>query len=267
MGIRDIELEGGQISVREQGQGVPLLLVHGFPLDHSMWVAQQQGLADHCRVLTPDLRGFGQSSPLPPAFTMRQFADDLARLLDRLQIDAPVVVGGLSMGGYIAWQFWLHHRARLAGLILCDTRAASDDPEVAAGREQLAQRVLREGVDRAVEEMLPRLLAPASLESADALVDEVRRVMLATPRASFATAQRGMARRPDVTSRLADIDVPTLVICGESDAITPPAEMRSIAAAIPGATYLEIAGAGHLAPLEQPQQVNAAILQLVGQLE
>ena len=264
---RIVELEDGQIRLQDQGQGVPLLLLHGFPLDQSMWAAQQQGLADRCRVLTPDLRGFGQSSRLPPSFTMRQFADDLAQLLERLQIDSPVILGGLSMGGYIAWQFWQYHRARLAGLILCDTRAASDTPEAAAGRDQLAERVLRQGVGPAVEEMLPRLFAPATLESADALVAEVRRVMLTTSPASFATAQRGMARRPDVSWRLADIDVPTLVICGESDAITPPAEMQSIAAAIPAATYQQVPAAGHLAPLEQPQPVNAAILRLVGQLE
>jgi pimeloyl-ACP methyl ester carboxylesterase len=234
-------------------------LVHGFPLDHAMWMGQQQALAGSCRVLTPDLRGFGQSSPLPPTFTMSQFADDLARLLDRLQIDSPVILGGLSMGGYVALQFWQHHRARIAGLILCDTRAAADTSEAAAGRRQLAERVLQQGVSRAVEDMLPRLLDPATAETQAALVADIRRMMQQTPAASFATAQRGMASRPDFSARLADIDVPTLVICGQADAITPPVEMQSIAAAIPGALFEQIPGAGHLAPLEQPQAVNAAI--------
>ncbi len=260
---RVVPLETGQIHLLDAGQGVPLLLVHGFPLDQSMWTAQLEGLASHCRVLTPDLRGFGQSRSSAAASSLQQAAADLAQMLDRLQIGEPVILGGLSMGGYIAWQFWQHHRARLAGLILCDTRAAADAPEVAAGRERLAERVLQEGVAGAVHEMLPRLVAPATLQSAPDRVDALRQVMEATLPATYAAAQRAMARRPEMSARLPAIDVPTLVICGHDDQLTPPAEMRAMAAAIPGADYHEVPQAGHLAPWEQPQSVNVALLEFL----
>ncbi len=135
---RIVEGPQGVIHLFDQGQGIPLLLVHGFPLDHTMWLPQQP-LSDCCRLLAPDLRGFGRSSPADGEMTMRQMSDDLAGLLDALSLDQPIVIGGLSMGGYVALQFWQTYRERLAGLILCDTRAAADTPEVAAGREAAAQ--------------------------------------------------------------------------------------------------------------------------------
>jgi pimeloyl-ACP methyl ester carboxylesterase len=245
--------------VRDEGTGMPLLLVHGFPLDQTMWEAQQP-LAREVRLVTPDLCGFGRSTgPGQATLTMRQFADDLHAILDQLSITEPIVLGGLSMGGYIVWQFWQQYRARLAGLILLDTRAGSDAPEVAAGRYQLAERVAQEGVADAVDEMLPRLFAPATLQSAPSFVDQMRRVMAETSADAYAAAQRGMAERPDMSPYLADIDLPTLVLCGQCDVITPPGEMRGMARAIPRASYQEIPDAGHLAPREQPQAVNTTI--------
>jgi len=133
------------MNVVERGSGVPLLLVHGYPLDHSMWQGQIEGLGDACRVIAPDLRGFGASGVTPGTVTMGQMADDMAALLDALKIHEPIVFCGLSMGGYVAWQFALRHRQRLTKLILCDTRAAADSPEAAAGRLKTADKVLDEG--------------------------------------------------------------------------------------------------------------------------
>jgi pimeloyl-ACP methyl ester carboxylesterase len=255
--------------VRDEGTGRPLVLVHGFPLDQTMW-AGQQPLSREVRLLTPDLCGFGQSAaPSQSTITMRQFADDLGAMLDQLSIADPIVLGGLSMGGYVAWQFWQQHRSRLSlsGLILCDTRAAADPAEVAAGRRQLAERVVREGVAGTVEEMLPRLLAPATLQSAPPFVDQIRRVMVGTSVDAYAAAQRGMAERPDMSALLPEIDLPTLVICGQYDALTPPAEMRAMARALPRALYREIPAAGHLAPCEQPRLVNSAIQEFLRNLD
>jgi 3-oxoadipate enol-lactonase len=247
------------MSYVDRGVGTPLLLVHGFPLDHTMWAEQIEGLSACCRVIAPDLPGFGRSPVRTSPMTMARFADDLAALLEGLGVVEPVVCCGLSMGGYIAFQFWRKHAARLRGLILCDTRAAADGPEAAAGRRSLAERVLREGAGLLAEGMLPRLLAETTTRQHPQIVDALRRVIVSANPGGVAAAALGMAERPDMTAALPEIGCPTLAIVGQQDAISPPAEMRSIAAAIRGARYVEIPAAGHMAPLENPAAVNAAI--------
>src|SRR5262245_6207303 len=198
------------LHVVERGQGKPLLLVHGYPLDHSMWRGQLDELADACRVIAPDLRGFGASDATAGTVTMEQMADDLAGLLDALQVREPIVFCGLSMGGYVAWQFARKHRSRLAGLILCDTRAAADAPEAAAGRRKTAERVLTEGPGFVAETLLPKLFAPATFARQPPIVEATRQVILRTKREGIAAALHGMADRPDVRLTLSGIDVPAL---------------------------------------------------------
>jgi pimeloyl-ACP methyl ester carboxylesterase len=253
------QVGGLSLNVVERGRGTPLLLAHGFPLDHSMWSGQLDGLADKCRVIAPDLRGFGASDVVPGVATMQQMADDLAGLLDTMNIKEPVVFCGLSMGGYVAWQFALRHRARLAKLILCDTRAIADTPEAAAGRLKTAERVLKEGPAVVADAMLPKLFAQISETGQPQIIEATRQVMLRTRPEGIAAALHGLAQRPDVTEQLPKIDVPALVICGEHDAISPPAEMEQFTAKMPNAKFVKIAGAGHMAPLEAPATVNAAI--------
>jgi 3-oxoadipate enol-lactonase len=259
MAMALVKAQEVQFNMVNRGRGVPLVLVHGYPLDHSMWQGQIDGLSDICRVIAPDLRGFGASDVTPGTVTMEQMADDVAGVLDAMHIEEPIVFCGLSMGGYVAWQFALRHRQRLAKLILCDTRAVADSPEAAAGRLKTAERVLAEGAGVAAEALLPKLFAPATYNEQPQIVESTRQVILRTKPAGIAAALRGMAQRPDVTSRLSEINVPALVICGEHDGISPPAEMRQIAERLPNARFLEIAGAGHMAPLERPDVVNAAI--------
>ena len=243
----------------ERGRGLPLLLVHGFPLDYTMWQGQLEGLADRYRVIAPDLRGFGQSGVTAGLATMPRMADDLAQLLEGLAIHEPVALCGLSMGGYVAWQFGLRHRERLARLILCDTRAVGDAPEAAANRIGLADRVQKEGPAFVAETMIPKLFAPATIEAKAPCVEATRQVILRTNPQGIAAASRGMAQRPDVTPWLARFDMPALVVCGQHDAISKPDEMRGIAERMPSARFVEIAGAGHMAPLEKPAEVNAVI--------
>lgn len=269
--MKTLRLDDIDLAYDDRGSGPTLLLVHGFPLDHAMWSAQLAALAPTHRVLAPDLPGFGRSGlPAPVAasgvLTMEQLADALARFLDALAVPGPVVLCGLSMGGYIAFPFARRYAHRLRGLVLCDTRAIADTAEGAAGRRLMADRVLREGPAPLVESMLPRLFAPATLQGRPDLVAPIRQVMTATDPRTLAAASRGMAVRPDSTPALGDIACPTLVLVGEHDAISPPAEMRQIAAAIPGAQFVEIAGAGHLAPLEGPDAVNAALASFLAQL-
>jgi pimeloyl-ACP methyl ester carboxylesterase len=261
-----VHISDGHLHVVDQGSGRTLLLVHGFPLDHSMWQGQIGDLARDYRVLAPDLRGFGRSAVTTGTVSMEQFADDLAALLDALCIRQPVVLCGLSMGGYVAWQFWRRHRSRLAGLIVCDTRAVADTPEGAQLRLATAERVLAEGACVLAATMLEKLFAPSTLTQRPDVIESSRQVILATRPAGAAAAARGLAQRPDVTADLSRIDVPTLVLCGERDAISTVDEMRGIATRIPGAEFVVIPEAGHMAPLENPGPVNTAIRRFLSDL-
>ncbi len=263
MVIRNVDLGHAQLAVRDAGSGPPLLLVHGFPLDHTMWSGQWDHYQDRYRVLAPDLAGFGQSSAIDGVYSMRQFADDLAAMLAAMELAEPVIFCGLSMGGYIAWQFWQHHRQRLAGFVLCDTRAAADSEEVATGRRYMAQQVLRTGIGSIAEDMANKLFAPSTLDSDPPYLRATQEIMRSTRPESIAAAQRGMADREDATSLLAQIDVPTLVIAGQHDVISTPTEMQSIADQIAEAEFQVVPDAGHLAPLEQPTLVNRAIDQFL----
>ena len=249
-----------ELSYVDKGSGQVVLLVHGFPLDHSMWAGQIEALSVRHRVIAPDLRGFGESDGQGETTTMQQFAADLAGLLEALEIREPITLCGLSMGGYVAWQFWQHHRELLSRLILCDTRAASDTPEGAQGRLTLADTVLAEGALPVADSMLPKLFAPKTLESRPPSVEATQQVMASTRPTTIAAALRGMAERPDMTAELPNLELPALLLCGEHDVITPADEMRSVAAAMPEAMFHVIYGAGHMSPLERPERVNHLIL-------
>jgi pimeloyl-ACP methyl ester carboxylesterase len=252
-------VNGISMATVDRGRGAAVLLVHGFPLDHSMWDAQIEPLAERFRVLVPDLRGFGRSGVTEGSVSMEQYADDLAALLDRLEIDEPIVICGLSMGGYITLEFWRKYAARIRGLILCDTKAAPDTPEAAAGRLQTADRLLREGAQPLAEQMLPRLLAPGTRENRPEIAESLRRVILSNDPKGLAAAQRGMSQRGDSRPFLPAIDRPALVLVGEFDAISTGEEMRAIAGAMPNARFTTIAASGHLPPVENPPATSDAL--------
>lgn len=254
------------LNVLDEGTGPVVLLVHGFPLDHSMWREQVADLAADHRVIVPDLRGHGASDVTAGTVTMARFADDLAALLDELGVTEPIVYGGLSMGGYVGWEFVRRHRDRLRGLIVCDSRAAGDTDEGRENRARMAAMVLEHGPERVAEAMLPKLFAPSIRTDRPDLVDDLRRVMTGTDPEGIAAALRGMSDRADVTSLLPSFDVPTLLVCGEQDEITPAPEMMQIADAMPDAAMALIGHAGHMAPLEQPDVVNARIRQFLAEL-
>lgn len=258
--MQTIDVKGIPLSVEVRGAGPAIVLVHGYPLDHTMWRHQIDALSASYQVIAPDLRGFGQSQVSPGAVTMQRFADDLAAILDALTVREPVTLCGLSMGGYIAFGFALGHSHRLAKLVLCDTKSAADTPEAAQTRRDTAQKVLAEGSQAIVDGMVPKLFAPSTIEHQPDVVAATRKVMLGTKPEGIAAALRGMAERPDVTSELSRIRVPTLVVCGEHDVITPLEEMRRMAERLPQGTFISIPDAGHLAPLEKPADVNAALL-------
>ena len=257
--MKRVDVGDFSLAVLDQGSGPTLLFLHGFPLDGSMWNAQREAFSDRYRVVVPDLRGFGASDATDGLATMEQLADDVARLLDALGIATPVILAGLSMGGYVAWQFWRRHPERLRALLLCNTRALADAPEIARGRLQTAEAVLAQGPQIMAEPMLRRLFAPETWQAMPERVEAMRRIIHhASPR-GVAAALRGMAERPDVTDWLPEISVPTLLVGGEHDGISPPAEMREIAARMPHAEYREVPAAGHMAPYERPEAFNAIV--------
>lgn len=252
-----------RLACEERGAGKPVLLVHGFPFHRGQWSAIVPALALHARVIVPDLRGFGGSAFGPSGDeivqSMDAHADELAELLDSLRVSEPVTLVGFSMGGYVSFSFFRRHRARIGALALCNTRAIADTPEGAAGRATLAARVLVEGPAPVIEGMLPRLLAPETLASRPDVVASVGELMEVAPPAGIAASLRGMAARRDSTALLPHIDVPTLVVVGEHDVISPPAEMRSIATAISRARLVELPRCGHMSTHEAPQGLASAL--------
>jgi len=255
--MKQLDINGTTLSVADEGEGHPVLLVHGFPLSHAMWSAQIKALTPAFRMIAPDLRGFGANDAVEGTLSMEQLADDLAAILDALEIDQPITYCGLSMGGYIACDFLRKHADRLQSLILCDTRAGADSEEGIRNRHKLAETVMTHGSEACSRIMLPNLFA----ENSDAaLVKALRSIINVTAPSTIAAALMGMATRPDSTDMLPSIKVPTLIIVGEHDNISTASEMRSMSEAIPNCIFKEIADAGHMAPMEQPSDVNNAIV-------
>ena len=265
----------GKLSVWNSGAGNALLLIHGFPFDHAMWGPSGGRLAAEFRVIAPDLRGFGGSvkpggeekgegeSQRKPAgqvvVEMESFADDLAELLDALG-EKKAILCGLSMGGYIALRFVEKYSEKLSGLILCDTKTAADSPEAARNRLALAANIFKTGTDPLPEQMIPNLLAAERIENSPETVDFLRQMILRQPPEGIAAAARGMAVRGETTALLEKIRVPTLVLRGTEDKLSPRAVMSEMAEKIPNAEFVEIPGAGHLPPLEQPEAFADAVL-------
>lgn len=265
--MRKITVGGAEIQVYDEGAGTPILFVHGFPLSHEMWTAQLEAFRGSHRVIAPDLRGFGGSDVTMGIVSMEEFADDLVGLIKALDITEPVVYCGLSMGGYISFPFLHKYGSHVRALILCDTRSAADTSEAAQARLKLAALAMAKGAEATLEVMMPKLLAAETNAKKPDIVERLRKTIMSTNPVGIAAGLSGMAARPDSTALLPLIDIPTLVIVGEEDRLTPPDESHKMAAAIPGAKVVVIPKAGHMAPMEQPEAANAAIREFLATLE
>ena len=247
---------------RDQGAGVPVIFIHAFPLNQTMWDDQLAVLQSRCRTITLDLRGFGQSDAPQGSYLMDQMAADVRGLMSALGIDRAVLVG-LSMGGYVSLAFYRNYPESVRALVLADTRASADTHEARKRRLKSAERAEREGARVIAEDMIPLLLGRTTLDSRPSVVERVRTMIEANSARGIAGAQRGMAKRRDSTYILPGLDSPVLVIVGSEDTLTPVAEEESLLNGIRGARLCVIAGAGHLSNMEQPEEFNSALLDFI----
>jgi 3-oxoadipate enol-lactonase len=250
-------VNGTTLNYLEQGTGTPLVLLHGFPLDSRIWRQQIAALSDRFRVIAPDLRGFGQSKS-DDAFTMQSLADDVHALLTDLGA-LPAILGGLSMGGYLALAYAKKYPSDLRGLALIDTKAEPDTPEGKQGRQKMIELARSQGSKAVADAMMPKMLAPDADTSRPQVKRELDQIMNAQTPLTIEHALAAMRDRADFSAELPKIATPTLVIVGEHDAITPPAGAEAMSKAIPRSNYVMIRGAGHMSPMEQPQQVTDAL--------
>ena len=251
-----IKLPDFTMAYEDAGSGRPLIFVHGYPLNRTMWDAQVSGLSDVARVLAPDLRGHGESSATAGAYSMDLLADDVNSFLDAIGITEPIVLCGLSMGGYVTFAFYRKYKARLAGLILAATKAGADTEEGKANRDKAAATAREQGASAIAASMLPKMLAPKTYKSKPNLVAHARGMMESTSVDGMVGDLMGMKERPDSTRTLAEIDLPTLVLHGADDQLIPAKEGQAMHAAIKNSKLQLLPDAGHLLSMEQPELFN-----------
>lgn len=251
-----------EIAYQVLGSGAPVVLLHPFPVHHEFWLPAIQVLSSRYQLVLPDLRGHGESGLGEGPATMAKHAADIVRVLDHLEIGrAPMA--GVSIGGYVLFEFWRRYRERVAALVLCNTKAQADSPEARAGRLQAAADVLETGTEPFFESMVPKLLGKTTRESRPDLVDGALRMMRKMSAGNVAGVQRGMAERPDSVPDLKTIDVPTLIVTGNEDAFAGPAEAELMRRNIRGSELKVIPQAGHYSPWEKPAEVGQLLRQFL----
>lgn len=257
---------GIELAYEVSGAGLPVVLLHGFPFNRTLWREQVEALRERYMVITVDLRGHGETQATEAPVTMEVMAGDVAALLDSLRITR-VVLGGLSMGGYVALAFYQLFPERVRALLLADTRPHADTDEARLNREETAARALREGMKTIADAMLPKLLAPATHAERPEVVRRIGDMILHTSAQGAASALRGMAVRRDQAELLRRIDCPVLIIVGSLDAITPPADAELMHREIRNSRLEVIAGAGHVSNVERPADFNRALEKFLDELE
>ncbi|MBC6457841.1 alpha/beta fold hydrolase [Actinomadura sp. HBU206391] len=257
------DVGGGDVRGRAIGGGDPLVLVHGHPFDRTMWRPQIEHFGGAgVRVVAPDLRGYGESTVVPGKTTLETFARDIAALLDHLRIDR-IVLGGLSMGGQIVMEFHRLFPHRVRGLLLADTSAQAETADGRRARDEMAERLIGEGMAPYADEVLPKMVAPDNIRALPAVARHVLGMMRGTSAQGAAAALRGRAERPDYVEMLSHVAVPTLVVVGDRDEFTPVADARLMYDRIPKASLAVIEGAGHMPNLERPAAFNEALASLL----
>lgn len=259
---KKIRVRGIEMAYDAEGSGPPVVLLHGYPFNRSMWREQVEALQGSFRVITPDLRGLGETEGGIEPATMNEMAEDVAALLDELKI-ARVILGGLSMGGYVSLAFTRRFPLRVRALILADTRPQPDTEEARRAREEQARKALEEGMTSITDLILKKALAPRTLAERPLIVARVREMIHTTKPEGAAAALRGMAARSDQTDFLASILAPTLIIVGSEDQLTPPRDAELMRREIRGSRLEVIEGAAHVSNLERPEEFNRALTEFL----
>jgi pimeloyl-ACP methyl ester carboxylesterase len=260
-----VEINGITLAYSDTGTGLPIVFLHAFPLNRTMWAEQEAALSSHHRVITIDLRGHGESDAPLWHYSLDQAAEDVRALLDHLSIRQALFVG-LSMGGYILLAFYRKYADRVKGMVLADTRAQADTPEGKAGRFQMAQIAYKQGPSAIADIMLPKLLSPATIQTRPEIVQRVRTMIEGNQISGIAGDLMAMAERPDSVPLLQQIACPTQIIVGELDQATPPADAKLMAEQIPHAKLAIIPNAAHLANLEQPEEFTKIVAAFANEL-
>jgi 3-oxoadipate enol-lactonase len=263
--FRQIRSGNAEIVYRTLGEGLPVVLLHPFPVNHEFWLPVAQALAGRYCVILPDLRGHGDSGVGEGPATMDKHASDIGRVMDDADIGrAPMV--GVSIGGYALFEFWRRHRGRVAALGLCNTKAPTDSAEGRAGRLQAAKDVLERGTEPFFDSMISRLLGKTTRETRPDLVAGALRMMRKMSPDDVAQVQRGMAERPDSVDTLKTINVPTLLVTGDEDILTGVNEAELMRQHISGSQLCVIPKAGHYSPWEQPEEIGKLLRQFLERL-
>ena len=257
--------DGVEIGYDDVGAGIPVALLHGFPHNRALWAPQMGALVDRARCIAPDLRGFGESSKHGP-FTIDQFADDVALLLRGLGIER-AVVAGVSMGGYVAFAMWRRHPSLVRALVLADTRAGADSDEARAKRAELIDAARTRGSGAVADLQITGMLGRTTRANRPALIDQVHRMLESAGVDGIVGALEAMMARDDSTATLATIDVPTLVVVGQEDVLTPVREAELLHEGIRGSRLEVIEHAGHLSNLERPAAFNHVLSEFLAALD
>jgi 3-oxoadipate enol-lactonase len=252
-------LDNGYFAYEQMGDGIPLLFIHGYPLSRKIWRPQLSGLSDIASIIAIDLRGHGESYPFEPPYPMELLADDCQQLVGYLGITRPLVVCGLSMGGYVTMALYRKYPHMFAGMILTSTRSGADSPEGKSNREATVKNVYERGVPYIVDGMLPKLVSPVTLSSRPQLVSSTRRIMLETSVQGVVGASQGMRERPDSSASLSHTSFPVLIVHGADDQLIPVGEAETMRQKIPNSRLVIIPEAGHLPNMEQPEKFNQAV--------
>jgi 3-oxoadipate enol-lactonase len=256
-----VEIGTRGVAYDDAGDGTPVLFVHGFPHHRKLWAPQVRALAGHSRAIAIDLPGFGESD-MPEKFAVDAWAAGLARFLDALQLER-AVIAGLSMGGYVALAFWRLHRERVLALVLADTRAGADSEEGKQKRRETIELARHEGPTAVARALLPGMVGKSTREREPSVVAMMRAMLESASVDSIVGASEAMMNRPDATSVLSTIDVPTLIIVGEEDVLTPPKESRAMHVAIPASRLEVIPAAGHVSNVERPAAFNHVLTEFI----
>ena len=260
------QINGITLAFNDQGTGLPIIFLHAFPLNRTMWAKQEEALSSQFRVITIDLRGHGESDAPLWHYSLDQAADDVHGLRDYLSILQAVFVG-MSMGGYILFAFYRKYAEYVKGLVLADTKAQADTDEGKQARFEMAQIAYKQGGRAIADVMIPKLLSPATIQTRPELVQRVRRMIEGNQVSGIAGDLMAMAERPDSIPLLKRITCPTQIIVGELDLPTPPIDAKLMTGKISNAHLAIIPGAAHLSNMEQPGLFNETVRSFVSNVQ